>query len=137
MAEGTGKQSPRIFTDLNGPEIQSDLKRLASQDIREIREDPWQRPKTSSVSVLALDRPDACLILLEWVDVDHPVEDHREKRPASGVAGFLCGDGSLEAELRIWLPHLFEMAQRRDAEIHMLMPLRHTQRNALIELLFG
>ena len=55
--------------------------------------------------------------------------------------GRLCIDArspaDLEAELRIRLPHLFEMTQRRDAEIHMLMPLRHAQRNALIELLFG
>src|SRR5580658_3283314 len=89
------------------------------------------------VAVLALDRPDVSLIFLEGVDVHHPVEYHREKSAASGVAGFLGGDGSFETELRIRTAHLFEMAQRGDAEIHVLVPLRHAERDALIELLFG
>jgi hypothetical protein len=89
------------------------------------------------VAVLALDRPDVSLIFLEGVDVHHPVEYHGEKSSTSGVAGFLGGDGSFETELRMRITHLLEMAQRWDAEIHVLVPLRHAEGNALVQLFFG
>ena len=89
------------------------------------------------VTVLAFDRPDVVLVFLEGVDMDHPVEDHREKGSVGSVAGFPSGDGSIEAELWIGAAHLFEAAQRRDAEIHVLMPLRYAEWNSLIELIFG
>lgn len=54
------------------------------------------------VRVLAIDRPDAGLIFLEWIDVHHPIENYREERATSGVAGFLRVDRSLQTELRIW-----------------------------------
>jgi len=45
-----------------------------------------------SVTMLALDRPDARLIFLEGIQMHHPVEDHG-KEPATGcIAGFLSVD---------------------------------------------
>ena len=44
------------------------------------------------LAVLALDRPDACLIFFERIDVDHPVEDDGAKSSAGRVASLLCGD---------------------------------------------
>ena len=58
------------------------------------------------------------------------------KCSAGRVAGFLRGDGSPQAELRMRSHHFFSTASRRNAEIHVLMPLRHAKRDALVELIF-
>src|ERR1700734_3103336 len=59
------------------------------------------------------------------------------KSSARGIAGFLRGDRSLQAELRMRRQSFSTTIRRRDAEVHVLMPLRDAERNALVELIFG
>ncbi len=69
------------------------------------------------------------------IDVDHPAENDRMKTAASGVAGFLSGDGAPEAKLA----HVgvVQLAFLRHAKIGMQMPHGHAQRHAFVELLLG
>ena len=47
-----------------------------------------------AVAMLPIDRPDACRVFLEWVDVHHPAENYGMKGSARGIARFLGGDRS-------------------------------------------
>src|SRR5215469_16450934 len=88
------------------------------------------------VTVLPLHRPSARLILLEGIHVHHPVEDHGMKCSSGCITSFRCGDRSTQAELRMGLEEFGSTILRRSAEIHMLVPLRHTQRDAFVQLGF-
>src|SRR5579872_3598922 len=89
------------------------------------------------ISVLAVHRPDICLIFFERVEVNHPVEDDGMKCSSGRVARILGGDGSVKTEERMGSQGLPLFAPRRGAEIHMLVPLRDAQRNSLVEFVFG
>ena len=53
------------------------------------------------VAVLSFDGPDRSLIFLERIDVDHPVEDHRQEPSTGCITRFLRVDRSLKSKLRI------------------------------------
>src|SRR6202521_4795630 len=89
-----------------------------------------------SVRVLAIDRPDPCRVFLERIKMHHPVENNGMKLSTVGVAFRLSGDRSLEAELGIRSQHFLLAALWRGAEIHVLMPLRDAERNALVQVVF-
>src|ERR1700676_1605770 len=59
------------------------------------------------------------------------------KCSASRIAGFLRSDGSPQAIFRMGREHLLSAVSRRGTEIHVLVPLRHAERDALVELIFG
>lgn len=92
--------------------------------------------KSVGVAVLALDRPDIRLIFLERINVHHPVEDHGMKCSTGGVAGFLRDDRSPQTKLRMCRQHFFPLVRGRSTEVHVLVPLRNPEWNALVELLF-
>src|ERR1700675_4978700 len=89
-----------------------------------------------SVRVLAIDRPDPCRVFFERIKMHHPVENNGMKLSTVGVAFRLSGDRSLEAELGIRSQHFLLAALWRGAEIHVLMPLRDAERNALVQVVF-
>lgn len=91
----------------------------------------------SSVGVLAIDGPDLGGILVEGVEMDHPVEDNGDEFAPGGVAFGLGGDGSFKTKFCVRPPGFAPVAQRGAAEIHVLMPLRDAQRNAPIQIVFG
>src|SRR6202521_4281041 len=90
-----------------------------------------------SVRVLAIDRPDPCRVFFERIKMHHPVENNGIKLSTVGVAFRLSGDRSLEAELGIRSQHFLLAAWWRGAEIHVLIPLRDAERNALVQVVFG
>src|ERR1700751_6416712 len=67
----------------------------------------------------------------------HPVKDYWMERSSRRVTGLLCGDRSPQAESGMRLQHFALSVGRWRAEIYMLVPLRHAQRNALVELIFA
>src|SRR4029077_320212 len=67
----------------------------------------------------------------------HPVEDYGMKGSARGVAGFLGGDRSSQAELGMRRQHIFATIRRRGAEVHVLVPLRDAEWNALVQLILA
>src|ERR1700739_1158758 len=90
---------------------------------------------TTSVVVLALDRPYLSLIFFQRIYVDHPVEDEGNEGSASSCTFGFSSDRAAEPELgmraeRITLP------ERSFAIVHVLMPLCDAQRNTLIEIVF-
>src|SRR5260370_8306232 len=89
-----------------------------------------------SVRVLAIDRPDPCRVFLERIKMHHPVENNGMKLSTVGVAFRLSGDRSLEAGLGIRSHHFLLAALGSGAEIHVLMPLRDAERNALVQVVF-
>ena len=84
------------------------------------------------VLMLSVDRPDLCGVFLKRVEVDHPIEYDGMKLAASRVALGLRGNGAVEPEFWIWTEHFRFVTRRRKAKIHMLMPLRNAERDALI-----
>jgi hypothetical protein len=48
--------------------------------------------RSIGVAVLALHRPNARLIFLEGINMNHPIEDHRMERSSGGGASFLRRD---------------------------------------------
>ena len=101
---------------------------------KQAREYRGRRPATSaSLSihriVIASVRPDFIGIRLERIDVHHPVEYQRKPPAARFLAGGLRGNGTFRSEfLPIDIPH--RRALRRQADIHVLVPARHAERNA-------
>jgi len=89
------------------------------------------------VAVLTFHGPDAGLIFLERINVDHPVEDDGMEGSARSVAALLSRNRSAETKLRM-RTEIFRLAARRcGAEINVLVPLCNAQRNAFVELIFG
>ena len=80
--------------------------------------------------------PDFVGVGLIGVDVDHPAEDLLDPAAVGLGAGVLGGDGAGEAEF-------FPVSLRRGrtfgrhAEIHVFVPARHGERDAVVELLLG
>src|SRR5450755_271031 len=89
------------------------------------------------ISVLPLRRPNLRRIFLEWIDVDHPVKNDRIKSPTRGVASLSRRDRTAQTKLRSRAQYVCLLVSRSLAEIHMLVPLRDAQRNALIQIVFG
>ena len=81
-------------------------------------------------------RPDFVGVCLVGVDVDHPAEDLLDPAAAGLGAGVLGDDGAGEAEFfRAAL--LRGRAPGRQAEVDVLVPARHAERNAFVQLLLG
>src|SRR3974390_1070868 len=59
------------------------------------------------------------------------------KRATGGVARGLRRDGTAKTELRVRKQGFRLSAFGGRAEIHVLMPLRDAERNALVEIIFG
>ncbi len=70
--------------------------------------------------------------LFERVHVDHPAEHAGNEPPSRFVAFRLRRDRPGQSELRVCLKYLAFAVFRRQAEIHVLVPLRDAERNAAI-----
>jgi hypothetical protein len=81
-------------------------------------------------------RPDLLGICFVGIDVDHPIKNLRNPAAAGLVAGVFGRDRAAEAEFsQAGLPRL--RAFGREADVDVLVPARHAQRDALIQLILG
>ena len=98
----------------------------------------YRRPSqaTSARAFGRLAGPGLIWIRLERIDVNHPVEHLREPAPARLLASILGRDGAFGAEfLPIYV--LNRCASLGQAKIDMLVPARHAERNAHVQLIVG
>src|SRR5277367_1459280 len=94
-----------------------------------------QTAERSSIVMLPLDRPDRSRVFLQRVQMYHPIEDNGMKFSARRIALRLCRNRSPQTKFGLWRKHVL-LAFWSLAEIHMLMPLRDTKRNALVQVVF-
>src|SRR5271170_137573 len=88
------------------------------------------------VRVLAFNRPHLLRRFFQRIEMHHPVEDDGMKLSAGGIALFFSGNRTAQA--KPWMrSQRVLLAFGRLAVIHMLMPLRDAERNALVQILFG
>src|ERR1700679_3729355 len=113
---------------LTAPSVQNDAKRTSS--LRGAKRSAGES-LPALVGVLPIDRPDFCRVFFQRIQVHHPVENHGMKPSVRRIASFLRGDRSTQTEFRIRREHVLFLAFGSFAEIHVLMPLRDAQRNAL------
>ena len=102
-----------------------------------ILDGPITRSPDGSVGVLAIDRPDCCRVLLERIKVDHPIEDDGIELAAVRVTFFLGYDRTLQTKLGIRSHCFAPVALGWAAQIHVLVLLRDTQRDTLVQIVFG
>jgi hypothetical protein len=69
--------------------------------------------------------------------VHHPAEDLRHEFAARGILSFLAGNRAVQAKLGIRSAPLFSPVIRRQAQVHLSMPLRWAEQNAGVEFWFA
>ena len=76
-------------------------------------------------------------IALVGEDVNHPRKDLREKVSSFGHAGRAGMDRAEHAELRVLAKVLLHLVRRGAAEVGVLVPACHAERNAPVQFVLG
>src|SRR5690349_8046599 len=82
-------------------------------------------------------RPDLLRLLLVRINMHHPIKDNRIKFSSRRFALLLGCDRTLESKARILAYHAALLAFWGHTKIHMLVPLRHAEWNALVQVVFA
>ena len=75
------------------------------------------------------------MIFFEGIDVHHPIEDHGMEGSTGGVARFLSDDRSAQTKFWMWSKSFSALVERSGAEIYVLMPLGHAERDGQVDLI--
>jgi hypothetical protein len=82
-------------------------------------------------------RPDFLRIRLIRIHVNHPTEHVRKERTARRFTPLTSANRPQESEFGVRSEVTRSLSSGGFAEINMLMPVRHAQRNALVQFILG